>query len=74
MPCNYPLNQTQYKLPGTLVKSYQVFADGKLVIEENNNYQRLRKHPLEIAAQRIDIVLKESHNNEECRIFAVDLV
>lgn len=74
MPCNYPLHQPDYKLPKTLVKAYQIYADGTLILEENNNYQRLRKHRISVCAQTLEIRLLQTWGTNECRIYAVDLI
>jgi len=74
MPCNWPLNQPKYKLPDTLVKSYSIYADGVLVHKEANNYQRLRKHSLNIEAKEIEIRFNSTWGSQEFRVFAVDLI
>lgn len=74
MPCNYPLVEPHYHLPHTLVKAYQIIADGKLILEEANNYQRLRRHSVSISAKNIEIRFLETHGCDDFRIFAVDLI
>ena len=73
MPCNYPLNQPRFKLPETLIKSYKIYADGKCIVEENNNYQRLRIHNVSVCAKEIKIYLLETHGCNEKRVFSVDI-
>lgn len=73
MPCNYPLEQPKYKLPATLVKAYRIYADGELIAEENNNYQRLRYHKISATAKELKIEFTETWGSDECRIFAVDI-
>lgn len=74
MPCNYPLHQPEYKLPQTLVKAYRIYADGKLIAEETNNYQRLRKHAVSVCAKEVEVCIVKTHGAKEGRVFAVDLV
>lgn len=52
MPSHHQLNETQYRLPKTLVKAYEIYADGKLLVKEDNNFQRLRWHNLNTKAQK----------------------
>lgn len=73
MPSHYPLEEKDYRLPKTLVKAYSVYADGKLLLSETNNYQRLRRHSVSVKARQIEIHFTETHGSEEYRIFAVDL-
>ncbi|MGN1058924.1 MAG: FAD-dependent oxidoreductase [Clostridia bacterium] len=74
MPCNYPLNQPDYQLPGTLVKAYRIYADGELIAEESNNYQRLRRHSVSVCAKEITVRFSETRGCDEYRVFAVDLL
>jgi len=51
MPCNYPLEQTRFHLPESLVKEYKIVgtkADGKEVfLHITDNHQRFVRHKVE---------------------------
>ncbi|MBQ1252500.1 MAG: FAD-dependent oxidoreductase, partial [Firmicutes bacterium] len=60
MPCNYPLIQTEFKLPKTLIKEYRIEgenADGeRFVISVSNSHQRLVRHNVTWRIQKIRFV------------------
>lgn len=72
MPCNFRLNEPGYKLPNTIVKEYKIIADGTVIVDEKNNYQRMRKHAVSVNAKNIEIRLVKTHGADEFKIFAVD--
>lgn len=78
MPSNYPLNETKYKLPDTLVRSYSVVAvteTGEEVLEKVcNNRRRLVFHDINKRIKSIRIVPETTWGCSEYRIFAVDLL
>ncbi len=77
MPSYYPLNETGYRTPKTLVKAYDIIfhtPDGDVKLTEENNYQRLSVKNLDIKADSVTIVLRETHGAEKCNIFSVDVL
>ena len=74
MPSHHQLDEKQYRLPKTLVMSYEIYADGKLLIKEENNFQRLRWHNLNTKAKKIEVKFLETRGDKDFRIFAVDLI
>jgi hypothetical protein len=73
MPSHHRLNEDSYFLPRTLVKKYEIYADGTLVLSVDNNHQRLRRHALSLEASEIEVRLIETCGDEQKRIYAVDL-
>ena len=69
MPCRVQLNEEKYKLPKTLVKDFNIIADGKVVFEYKNNRQRLVKIPLDIMASQISLQPIATHGEEFAAIF-----
>ena len=73
MPCNYPLVQTKFKLPQTLIKSYRIEGetqDGqKLFLEILNNHQRFVKHYVNWNVKTLRFIPLETHGCEDFRLF-----
>ena len=57
----------------TIIKKYEVYADGKKVLEVEGNRQRLCRHSLDVTAKKIELRLVETWGSKQKRIFAVDL-
>ena len=78
MPSNYPLNETKYKLPNTLVRAYDVIAvtaDGEETIASvTENRSRLVFHTVNKDITALRIVPKATWGCPEYRVFAVDLL
>lgn len=62
------------KVAETIVKNFEVFADGKKVFETNNNYYSLVKIPLNLKAHKIAVKFTETHGAEKINIFACDFI
>lgn len=77
MPCSFPLVQTKYKMPESLVKSYKITAetpDGEIVIAENsNNRQRHVLHKTNATVKSISLIPLETYGAEKCAVFAMDV-
>jgi len=77
MPCCYPLNETRYKLPETLIRSYLVIGtkDGQEVFVDKitENHQRLRYHQINMNLDAIRVVPLETWGSPEYRIFSLDV-
>lgn len=77
MPCNYPLYQPNFRTPKTLVRAYDIIAEtpeGEKVIASNdNNYQRVQKHDVDVYAKKIKLVLKDAYSDDGYRVFSMDL-
>ncbi len=76
MPCNYPLHETRYKLPSTLVTDFDLelcTQDGKTERKTFANHQRFVKIPIGKAVQSIKVIPKETNGSDDCRIFSLYL-
>ena len=76
MPCNYPLVQTRFKLPKTLVKEYRVEGvreDGTVdVLHVTNNRQRFVKHSVDWRIRSLRFVPIATQGCEEYRVFGFE--
>ena len=77
MPCCYPLNETRYKLPETLIKKYKIEgedSEGKVFsVRVDNSHQRFVKHTINKKLRRIRFVPLETHGSEDFRVFSFEL-
>ena len=76
--CNRFLDDKPVKVPKTLLRAYDVYADNgegewKLIHREENNYQRLVYVPIHEKVKRLKFVPKETSGAENVRIFSMDL-
>lgn len=74
MKLNQGLDFVPVKVANTIVKEFEVYADGQLVFQTNNNYYSLVKIPLDIVAQKIEIKFKETWGHENIHLFACDFI
>lgn len=72
MPSHFQLNEPDYRLPDTIVKEYQIIADGNVIVDERNNYQRMRRHSVAVNAKEIKIKLIKTHGSDKFSMFSVD--
>ncbi len=75
---NRPLDWPDSYVPQTLVKAYRIEAelpDGsvRVLAEETNNYQRLRRHTADVEAVAIRFVPLTTWGAEDCHLFALDV-
>ena len=77
MPCNYPLVQTKYKVPATLIDAYRIEAEGadgqKYCIGVAENHQRLVRHSVDWCVSRISFVPLSTHGCEQFRLFSFEI-
>lgn len=77
MPCNYPLVQTKYKVPATLIDAYRIEAEGadgqKYCIEVGENHQRLVRHSVDWCVSRVTFVPLTTHGCEQFRLFSFEV-
>ena len=73
MPFNYPLVETKFKLPETLVKEYLVEGisadEGVYSIHVTDNHQRFVKHAVDWNVKEIRLTPLATHGAEDPRIF-----
>lgn len=77
MPCNYPLHQTEYKTPRTLVKAYRIEAETETgwetIADVRDNCQRHVRHDLDIRALAVRFIPTETWGDDKCRLFSMDI-
>ena len=77
MPCIFKLNEENYKVPKTLVKSFRITAHTEsgdvVVFETSKNRQRMNKIPVSLKADRITLTPLETWGNEKANIFSFDI-
>lgn len=77
MPCNYPLHDTGYLLPRTLVKSYRlegICPDGSVVsMEIHDNHQRLVRHKVDWTVSEVRLIPLSTHGCPVCRVFGFEV-
>ena len=70
--CNRPLNMEGYTFPSTMVKSFELWADGELIFSTDDNCQRSVKIPIEKNVTRIELRTTETYGDEKAHIFSFD--
>lgn len=77
MPCNYPLVQTSFKLPDTLITEYsiEIYNSGKLTntIHITENHQRFVKHEIAAEADKIRFVPLKTNGCDSLRLFGFEI-
>ena len=77
MPCNYPLVQTKFKLPATLIKEYRI--EGETASGETftlcvaNNHQRLVRHSVAWKIKKLRFIPLSTHGCDEFRLFDFEI-
>ena len=78
MPCDYPLDKEDDKMPKKLIKNFRIEAltNGKwsVIIKIKNNYQRLVKIQKKCKADAFRIIPEETWGAEKAVLFAWDLI
>lgn len=69
---NRPLDTRGYDVDPSLVKAFHVEADGKVILSENNNYQRLAKFPVDVRASKLRLVIDGIRGDGARKVFAFD--
>ncbi|MPN20679.1 hypothetical protein SDC9_168058 [bioreactor metagenome] len=77
MPCNFPLYQSKYQVPESLVKDYKIVGetpDGEVTLAENHcNRQRYVLHKTNALVKSIRLIAFETYGAERCNVFALDV-
>ena len=77
MPCNYPLVETNFKLPSTLIKEYKIEGENsrgeKFEISISDNHQRFVKHRVNWTVSRVRFIPLTTHGCEQFRIFDFEI-
>ena len=73
MPCNYPLVQTKFKLPDTLIREYRLIgidSEGKQhTLHVTSNHQRLVRHTVNWRVKELHLLPLSTHGCSEFRVF-----
>ena len=76
MPCNYPLVQTKFKLPQTIIKEYRIEGvreDGTTeVLHITDNHQRFVKHAVNWKIRSLRFVPVATHGCDSFRLFSFE--
>lgn len=57
----------------TLVKGFEVYADGKKIFADDNNYFQFRNIPLDVTAKKISVKFTETRGAEKVHVFSCDV-
>ena len=70
---NEGLDFVPMKVASSIVKEFEVYADGELVYKTDNNYHSLVKIPVNKKAASITVKFLQTWGDKEVKIFACDL-
>ena len=77
MPCNYPLVQTKFKLPQTLIKEYRIEGTNsngeKFTLSVCDNHQRFVRHSIDWKVKEITLIPVSTHGCENFRVFDFEI-
>lgn len=77
MPCNYPLVQSKYKLPETLIKEYRITGISECgevkTLTAGNNHQRFVKHAVDWCVKEISFTPISTHGCDTFNIFGFEI-
>ena len=77
MPCSYPLVQTKFKLPSTLVKEYKIegrnSAGEKFEISVCDNHQRFVRHRVDWTVKELSLIPLSTHGCDDFRVFDFEI-
>ena len=77
MPCNYPLVQTRFKLPKTLIKEYKIKGISKngevKEIHITDNHQRFIKHPVDWDVSTVRFIPIATFGSKDFRLFDFEI-
>lgn len=74
MRCNIRLESPDLFVPKTLLRRFEVYADGELIASVENNYQRLVNIAINREVSEIQIVPLETWGVDEARIYDMELL
>lgn len=77
MPCNYPLVQTDFRLPETLIKEYKIqgFSENGEVKEIHvcDNHQRFVRHSVDWRVRKIRFIPLKTFGEKQFRLFDFEI-
>lgn len=73
MPCSYPLVQTKFKLPQTLIQEYKIegvdAAGNTVSLSVSDNHQRFARHYVNWDVKRLRFMPIKTHGSEKFHLF-----
>lgn len=77
MPFNYPLKQTRYRVPETLIREYRIEGESALgerfELHVADNHQRFVRHSVDWRVRTVRFVPLATFGCEQFRLFAFDI-
>jgi hypothetical protein len=77
MPFNYPLVETKFKLPATLIKSYVIectLDNGDIHrIHVTDNHQRFVRHSVDLSVKEVKFIPISTHGSDSFRVFGFEI-
>jgi len=77
MPCSYPLVQTSFKMPPTVIKGYKIIltgANGETEeITVNDNRQRFVLHNVDKTIKSAEFIPETTHGHDKFNVFSFEL-
>ena len=78
MPSQFLLNDDRFHMPGSMIKAFRVEAlmeNGEWVViyQEDNNYQRLVRIPVQVTAKALRFVPLKTWGNDVFHVFSWDI-
>lgn len=74
MKCHIHLEAPDLNVPSTILREFEVYADGRLIYKESNNYQRLVKIPVNTTAKELRFIPGRTWGSKMVRIYALELM
>ena len=77
MPCNYPLVQTAFKLPSTLIKEYKIVGENsagdKFELSVLDNHRRFVRHGVNWKVKELTFIPISTHGCDDFRVFDFEI-
>ena len=77
MPCNYPLVQTGYHIPETLIRAYRIEGiseNGEVqILQIDENHQRFVTHKVDWNVKMVRLTPLETHGCKDLHVFSFDI-
>lgn len=77
MPCAYPLEETKFKLPDTLIKDYVIEGTNatgeKFTLRVKNNHRRFARHTVNMKVKSLRFIPLSTHGCDKFRLFDFEI-
>lgn len=77
MPCCYPLHETRFKLPKTLIKEYKIEFENEQgevhALHVKDNHVRFVKHKVNETAKYVRFIPVSTNGSEDFRLFSFEI-